>query len=130
MNKIPHSSRLRPFDVLETSPKDVLWTSRYGPLSNAKRRPLPTSWGRPLPTSLGRWGRPHVKSWGHSQTVLFVSQLDVPANVLRKSPAKFMRISLYGPIFTSKGHVLPMFWGRSSKTSWGRPKNALIWVSK
>ena len=35
-----HSAKLRPEDVLRTSPKYVLWTSPYGPLCIAKGCPL------------------------------------------------------------------------------------------
>ena len=58
-----HSARLRPGDVLRTSPKDVLWTSLDGPLlkydvlrtspyypiCSAVGRPLLTAWRRLLP---------------------------------------------------------------------------------
>ena len=41
-------------------------------------------------------------------------------HVLRTSPADIIRTFLYGLICNSKGHVLP--------TSWGRPKDVLIWL--
>ena len=82
-----HSAKLRPKDVLRTSPKDVPWMSPYGPLCNAKGSHLATSWGRPLPTSFGCWNmtfwaRPNITSWGRPHNVLYVTPRHVPCRRL------------------------------------------------
>ena len=114
-----HSAKLRPEKVLRTSPKDVLWMSPYGPLCNAN--------GRPLPTSLGRWS---MTSWGRPHTALYVTPLEVPYRHLEGVSCRRYEDVPYSLIYNSKRHVLRTSRGSPSETSWGSPKDALMWFYK
>ena len=110
------ASRESPADV---PPKDVLWMSPYGPLCNAN--------GRPLPTSLGRWS---MTSWGRPHTALYVTPLEVPYRHLEGVSCRRYEDVPYSLIYNSKRHVLRTSRGSPSETSWGSPKDALMWFYK
>ena len=96
-----------PTDVLRTSSIDVLRTLKYDILGSSQCNVLEKS---PYRHTCNAMGRPLPTSWGR------------PIDVIRTSP--------YGLIFNSKGRVLPTIWGRPLVTSWGRPKDVLIWYYK